>query len=70
MINPFLNSIQGQQGISQFLVDVSAKVNTPQVIDNEQFIANILVSPVPAAEFITLNFVATKTGVDLTEVTV
>lgn len=69
LVNPFLQNIQGRQGISDFLVDVGATVNTPQVVQNNEFIANIYVAPIYSAEFIQLNFIATSNGVNFSELT-
>jgi hypothetical protein len=70
MVKPFMEDIKGRRGVTDFLVDVGDKVNTPEVIDNNEFRANIFVKPTRAAEFIRINFIATKTGASFSELTV
>ena len=68
MVNPYLKAIQGQRGIYDFLVVCDASNNPPDVIDANQFIADIYVKPARSINFIQLNFVAVATGVAFTEV--
>ena len=68
-VEPFLEDIKGRRGVYDFLVDVGDKVNTPERIDRNEFWAEIFVKPVKAAEFIFIRYTATKTGVDLSELT-
>ena len=68
MVNPYLHGIQARQGMYDFYVQCDATNNTPEVIDANQFIASIFIKPSRSINFITLNFVATKTGVDFAEV--
>lgn len=69
-VTPFLRSVQGQGGISDFEIDVSTtNVNTPDVIQSKTFAANIYIKPVKAIRFIKLNFVATPEGLSFSEIT-
>ena len=68
MVNPYLADIQGRRGITDFLVVCDSSNNTPQVVDNNEFRADIYVKPTRSINYITLTFVATRTGVDFAEV--
>ena len=68
MVNPFLRDVQARRGMTDFLVVCDATNNTPQVIDNNEFRADIYIKPARSINFITLTFVATRTGVDFSEV--
>jgi hypothetical protein len=68
MVNPYLTGIKARQGMYDFYVQCDATNNTPDIIDSNQFVASIFIKPSKAINFITLNFVATKTGVDFAEV--
>ena len=66
-VNPFLRDIQSKRGMYDFLVVCDETNNTPEVIDRNEFIADIYIKPAKSINFITLNFVATKTGVTFDE---
>jgi phage tail sheath protein FI len=68
LIEPFLRDVQGRRGITDFLVKCDATNNTGEVIDRNEFIADIFVKPARSINFITLNFIATRTGVAFSEV--
>jgi phage tail sheath protein FI len=68
MVNPYLSGIKARQGMYDFYVQCDASNNTPEVIDGNQFVASMFIKPSKSINFITLNFVATKTGVDFAEV--
>ena len=68
LIEPFLREVQGRRGITDFLVKCDATNNTGDVIDRNEFVADIFVKPARSINFITLNFVATRTGVAFSEV--
>ena len=68
MVEPFLRDVQGRRGITDFLVKCDATNNTGSVIDRNEFVADIFVKPARSINFITLNFVATRTGVAFSEV--
>ena len=68
IVEPFLREVQGRRGITDFLVVCDETNNTGQVIDRNEFIAEIFVKPARSINFITLSFVATRTGVSFDEV--
>ena len=68
LVEPFLRDIQGRRGITDFAVVADATNNTGEVIDRNEFVADIFVKPARSINFIQLNFVATRTGVAFTEV--
>jgi len=68
LVEPFLREIQGRRGIYDFRVVCDTTNNTPEVIDGNQFIGDIYIKPARAINFIQLNFVAVRTGVEFSEV--
>ena len=68
LVAPFLRDIQGRRGISDFSVVADGTNNTGEVIDRNEFVADIFVKPARAINFITLSFIATRTGVSFSEV--
>ena len=68
LVTPFLRDIQGRRGIYDFRVVCDSTNNTDQVISSNQFVGDIYVKPARSINFIQLNFVAVRTGVDFTEV--
>ena len=68
IVEPFLREIQGRRGITDFRVVCDETNNTAAVIDANRFIASIFIKPARSINFITLNFVAVRTGVDFEEV--
>lgn len=68
MNDPLLRDIQGRRGITAYRIVCDETNNTPQVVDNNGFAGDIYVSPARSINTIQLNFVATRTGVDFTEV--
>ena len=68
IVEPFLREVQGRRGITDFLVVCDETNNTGDVIDRNEFIAEIFVKPARSINFITLSFVATRTGVAFEEV--
>jgi phage tail sheath protein FI len=68
IVEPFLREVQGRRGITDFLVVCDETNNTGEVIDRNEFIAEIFVKPARSINFITLSFVATRTGVAFEEV--
>ena len=68
LVEPFLRDVQGRRGITDFSVVADATNNTGEVIDRNEFIADIFVKPARSINFITLNFIATRTGVSFSEV--
>ena len=68
LVEPFLRDVQGRRGISDFSVIADNTNNTGEVIDRNEFVADIFVKPARSINFITLNFIATRTGVSFSEV--
>ena len=68
MVEPFLRGIQGRRGITDFLVICDSTNNTGQVIDANEFVADIYIKPARSINFIKLNFVATRTDVQFSTV--
>ena len=68
LVEPFLRDVQGRRGITDFSVVADATNNTGEVIDRNEFVADIFVKPSRSINFITLSFVATRTGVSFSEV--
>lgn len=68
MVEPYLRDVQGRRGIYDFRVKCDATNNTPEVIDRNEFIGDIYIKPARAINFITLRFVAVRTGVEFDEV--
>ena len=68
LVEPFLRDVQGRRGITDFSVVADATNNTGEVIDRNEFVADIFVKPSRSINFITLSFVATRTGVAFSEV--
>lgn len=68
VIEPFLREIQGRRGITDFRVVCDESNNTAAVIDRNEFVCSIFIKPARSINFVTLNFVAVRTGVDFEEV--
>jgi len=68
IVDPFLRDIQGRRGIIDFRVVSDSTVNTPSVIDQNKFRANIFIQPARSINVIELTFVATRTGVEFDEI--
>jgi hypothetical protein len=68
LVEPYLRDIQGRRGITDFLVVCDQTNNTGEVIDSNRFVADIYIKPARSINFITLNFIATRTGVEFDEV--
>ena len=66
-VNPFLRDIQSKRGMYDFLVVCDATNNPPEIIDRNEFVGDIYIKPAKSINFITLNFIATKTGVTFDE---
>jgi hypothetical protein len=66
-VNPYLRDIQAKRGMYDFLVVCDTTNNTPEVIDRNEFVADLYIKPTKSINFITLNFIATKTGVSFDE---
>lgn len=68
LVEPFLRDIQGRRGITDFSVVADGTNNTGEVIDRNEFVADIYIKPARSINFISLNFVAVRTGVSFSEV--
>jgi len=68
LVDPFLRTVQAQRGIYAYKIVCDSTNNTPAVIDANQFRGDIYIQPAKSANFITLNFVAVRTGVSFSEV--
>ena len=68
LVEPFLRDVQGRRGITDFKVVCDESNNTGQVIDSNNFVADIFIKPARAINFIQLNFIATRTGISFEEV--
>jgi hypothetical protein len=68
IVDPFLRDIQGRRGITDFRVVSDSTVNTPEIIDQNKFRANIFVKPARSINVIELTFVATRTGIEFDEI--
>ena len=67
-VEPFLRDVQGRRGITDFSVKCDATNNTGEVIDRNEFVGDIFIKPARSINFISLNFVAVRTGVSFSEV--
>ena len=68
VVEPLLREIKGRRGITDFKVVCDETNNTPAVIDRNEFVASIFIKPARSINFVTLNFVAVRSGVDFEEV--
>lgn len=68
IVEPVLREVKGRRGITDFRVVCDETNNTAAVIDRNEFIANIFIKPARSINYVTLNFVAVRTGVDFEEV--
>ena len=68
IVEPYLRDVQAKRGVSDFLVVCDETNNTPDIIDANEFRADIFVKPARSINFIGLTFVATRTGISFEEV--
>lgn len=68
LVEPFLRDVQGRRGITDFRVICDETNNTSQVIDANEFVADIYIKPARSINFIQLNFTATRSGINFEEV--
>ena len=68
VVDPFLRDVKAKRGITDYVVICDETNNTPDVIDSNQFRADIFVKPARSINFIGLTFVATRTGISFEEV--
>jgi len=68
IVEPLLRDVKGRRGITDFKLVCDGTNNTPLIIDSNQFVASLFIKPARSINFITLNFVAVRTGVSFEEV--
>ena len=68
IVEPYLRDVQAKRGVYDYLVICDETNNTPDIIDNNEFRADIFLKPAKSINYVTLTFVATRTGVDFQEV--
>lgn len=68
LVEPFLRDVQGRRGLTDFRVICDGTNNTGEVIDRNEFVGDIYIKPARSINFIQLNFVAVRTGVEFSEV--
>jgi phage tail sheath protein FI len=68
LVEPFLRDVQGRRGITDFVVKCDDSNNTGEVIDRNEFVADIFIKPNRSINFITLNFVAARSGINFSEI--
>ena len=68
LVEPFLRDVQGRRGIYDFKVVCDSSNNTGEVIDRNEFVGDIYIKPARSINFIQLNFVAVRTGVEFSEI--
>jgi len=68
LVEPFLRDVQGRRGVTDFKVVCDETNNTGEVIDRNEFVADIFIKPNRSINFIRLNFIATRTGINFEEV--
>lgn len=66
-ITPIFEFAKNTEGLYDYLIVADERNNTPEIIDNNQLIVDIYIKPVRTAEFILVNFIATRTGQDFQE---
>jgi len=69
VVEPYLRDVQAKRGLYDFRVICDESNNTPDVVDNNEFRADIFLKPTKSINYVTLTFVATRTGVSFEEVT-
>ena len=62
IVNPFLDQVQSQSGLSAFRVVMDGTNNTPDTIDRNQLVGQLFLQPTRTAEFIVLDFTVQPTG--------
>jgi hypothetical protein len=68
-VNAYMAEVQAKRGVTDYLVVCDETNNTPDVIDRNEFVADLYLKPARSINYITITFVATKTGVSFQEVT-
>ena len=68
IVEPYMRDVQGRRGVTDFLVKCDSDNNPAESVDRGEFYAEIFVKPTRTINYITLSFVATRTGVAFSEV--
>ena len=68
LVEPFLRDVRGRRGITDFQVVCDESNNNSQIIDSNQFVADIFIKPARSINFITLSFIATRSNVEFSEI--
>jgi len=68
LVEPFLRDVQGRRGIYDFKVVCDETNNTSEVIDRNEFVGDIYIKPAKSINYIQLNFVAVRSGVEFSEI--
>mgnify|MGYP003703793001 FL=1 len=68
LVEPYLRDVKGRRGITDFKIVCDETNNTPQVIDSNSFVGDIYIKPARSINYIQLNFVAVRTGVEFNEI--
>ena len=68
LVEPYLRDIEGRRGITDFRVVCDETNNTGEVIDRNEFVADIYIKPARSINYITLNFIAARTGISFEEI--
>ena len=67
-VNAYLSEVQARQGLQDYLVVCDTSNNTPDVIDRNEFVAELFLKPTRSINYVTVTFTATRTGVSFSEV--
>ena len=67
-LSGYLSEVQARRGVTDYLVVCDETNNTPEIIDRNEFVAEIFVKPTRSINYVTVTVTATKTGVSFAEV--
>jgi hypothetical protein len=68
LVEPYLREVQGRQGITDFKVICDSTNNTSDVIDRNEFVGDIYIKPARSINYIQLNFIAVRSGIEFNEI--
>ena len=68
LVEPFLRDVQGRRGIYDYKVVCDDSNNTAEVVDQNRFVGDIYVKPAKSINYIQLNFVAVRSGIEFSEI--
>ena len=68
LVEPFLRDVQGRRGVYDFKVVCDETNNTPEVVDGNKFVGDIYIKPARSINYIQLNFVAIRSGIEFSEI--